>query len=84
MPPRPRETYASPVIVLRFPDGSRRELEDEDARRLASVLWDLTGGGAATVAAGIEYEVRRSLLVRQPVDVPERRVARVSEALALL
>lgn len=69
------------MIVLRFPDGSERQLEDSEAKRLADLLWDMADGRyAATIAAAIQQELRHG--VQRTVDVFERNAPRVAEALS--
>jgi hypothetical protein len=72
------------MIVLRFPDGSERRLDDDEANRLAILLWDMAQAGDATVASAIQYELRFSANPSSTVHVPQRNAARVVEALARL
>jgi hypothetical protein len=71
------------MIVLLFPDGNRRQLEDGDAREFAERLWEMAHGArTAVIAAAIQYELNRDMLLRQPIKVPGASVGRVREALA--
>jgi hypothetical protein len=73
------------VIVLHFPDGGRRQLEDADARQLVERLWEIADRArVAVVASAIERELRRNTLVRKPVAVPPANASRVTDALARL
>jgi hypothetical protein len=71
------------MIVLLFADGSSRRLEDGDARELADRLWEMAHGArTAMVAAAIQHELNRDVLLRQPITVPEASADQVTEALA--
>jgi hypothetical protein len=70
------------IIVLLFPDGSSRQLEDGDAREFADRLWKMAhGASTAVIAAAVRYELNRDVPVRRPVKVPEASADRVREAL---
>jgi hypothetical protein len=72
------------MLELRFPDGGRRLLEDDDARLLADRLWEMADGArTASIAAAIQRELGRESLLRLPIDVPEVNAGRVTEALTL-
>jgi hypothetical protein len=71
------------MIVLLFPDGSSRQLEDGGARELSDRLWEMAHGArTAAVAAAIQYELNRDTDVRHPIKVPEASADQVTEALA--
>jgi hypothetical protein len=73
------------MIVLRFPDGTTRRLENDEAERLAGILWDVSQDGhTATVAAAIQSELRYANGLSRTVDVPQRNAPRVAEALSRL
>jgi len=72
------------IVEVLFPDGDRHELDDDAAHELADLLWGMTEQPtSATVAVLIQRELKRKGR-RDRVEVPERNVSRVREALALL
>jgi hypothetical protein len=68
--------------VFAFPDGTQRQLNDQQAASCAGVLWDIASGArTAGIAVAIRMELQRSRHERQPIQISERSAARVVEIL---
>ena len=73
------------MIVLRPPDAPAFLLEDSQAQALVDALWlSEVGKGRITLAAAITYEMRRTDLDRQGIDLDPAQATLVSEALRSL
>jgi hypothetical protein len=70
------------MIEVRFPDGSRRVLADDAARRLVERLCEIVQDArTASVAVAIQRDLRSVTRLRLPVEVPDVRAGCVTEAL---
>jgi len=65
-----------------MPDG-RVQFDDADARELADRLWEAARrvGGTAMLAVAIDSELRRTEVIREPIEVPEHAAAGLREVL---